>query len=317
MKAVIDLKEQQTIKAKYALKLKADKKGAQSDNTRLATKYDWSLFLLWLGNNKINLSAVIGDAMQLELVVSNYLDDCALSKSLSTVSRYRASLKRHFEIEYTLIANDNPVKGSLVSATMARISRDLKGEQKQAPAFEGKYIHQYIKYFDGLENIKLKNVQDRAILLTAYSTLGRVSELATIKVSDLNIVDGFVKLQVHKSNKVDVRHLEPLTVDAIKHWIEVSGISDGYLFRSIANSGAIGESLTTRSFIRCLSRCGNAIGLNGVSGHSCRVGGAIDMTKANVSIGRIMLAGGWTTPTMIQRYTRHLKVKHSGMVGIL
>jgi len=42
-----------------------------------------------------------------------------------------------------------------------------------------------------------------------------------------------------------------------------------------------------------------------LSGHSFRVGGAVDMLSKGIPLERIMLRGGWKSETMTLRYLRN------------
>ena len=52
--------------------------------------------------------------------------------------------------------------------------------------------------------------------------------------------------------------------------------------------------------------------MNGIGGHSTRVGAAQDMIAHNLGIATIQQAGGWKSPRMPARYGERLEAKRSG-----
>ena len=70
---------------------------------------------------------------------------------------------------------------------------------------------------------------------------------------------------------------------------------------------SVGESLTPASINQILVKLQNQAGLKlerNLSGHSFRVGAAVDMLLAGESMERIMLKGGWKSESTVMRYLR-------------
>ena len=67
------------------------------------------------------------------------------------------------------------------------------------------------------------------------------------------------------------------------------------------------ESLTPASINQILVKLQNQAGLKldrNLSGHSFRVGAAVDMLLAGETMERIMLKGGWKSESTVIRYLR-------------
>ena len=67
------------------------------------------------------------------------------------------------------------------------------------------------------------------------------------------------------------------------------------------------ESLTPASINQILVKLQNQAGLKldrNLSGHSFRVGAAVDMLLAGETMERIMLKGGWKSESTVMRYLR-------------
>jgi hypothetical protein len=87
-------------------------------------------------------------------------------------------------------------------------------------------------------------------------------------------------------------------------------ISDeGYILRSISRHRHIGNSLNPASISTILKTLqeGLAAGSNQqpLSGHSFRVGAALDLLEQGEPLERIMLRGGWQTDSTAMKYLRN------------
>lgn len=108
--------------------------------------------------------------------------------------------------------------------------------------------------------------------------------------------------------------LSPETVDRLERWLEVSGIVEGPLFRSL-HLGRLSETgLDTSSIRRLIKRAAKRAGLEtGVgtelSGHSMRVGAAQDMLVAGFDAVAIMQAGGWKSTAVLLRYVENASTR--------
>jgi len=53
-----------------------------------------------------------------------------------------------------------------------------------------------------------------------------------------------------------------------------------------------------------------------LSGHSMRVGAALDMAENGIDLVPIMHAGGWKSASMVVRYTQQISLQKSGMAKL-
>ena len=60
--------------------------------------------------------------------------------------------------------------------------------------------------------------------------------------------------------------------------------------------------LNAQSIGRRIAAAANAAGIEGITGHSGRVGLACELTYRGASMQEVMLAGGWRSPTMVAHY---------------
>jgi site-specific recombinase XerD len=160
----------------------------------------------------------------------------------------------------------------------------------------------------------LRGVRDKAILLVAYDSLCRRSELVSLEFEDL-IIDSKneeTKLKLRKS-KTDPHgigknlYLGGEAQEAIKKWINKSKISSGKIFRAITATGKIKESIDSSHIgriykkIAANSNIDSSI-IKNISSHSMRVGAAQDLMLSGFDLPTIMNRGRWTKTDIVMRY---------------
>jgi integrase len=164
----------------------------------------------------------------------------------------------------------------------------------------------------------LRGVRDKAILLVAYDSLCRRTELVSLEFEDLLIdeKDGGVKLKLRKS-KTDPHgagknlHLSSEAQKSIKEWIDKSKISSGKIFKSITATGKIRENLNSAQINRIYKKLAQFSGVDStilkkISGHSMRVGAAQDLVQLGNSMPIIMNRGRWTKIDTVMRYIENI-----------
>ena len=87
-------------------------------------------------------------------------------------------------------------------------------------------------------------------------------------------------------------------------------ISDeGYILRSINRHGHIGNNLHPASISTILKALQKDLKMDSdeqpLSGHSFRVGAALDLLEQGEPLERIMLRGGWQTDSTAMKYLRN------------
>ena len=84
---------------------------------------------------------------------------------------------------------------------------------------------------------------------------------------------------------------------------------EGYILRSINRHGHIGEKLHPASISTILKALQKDLNMDSdeqtLSGHSFRVGAALDMLEQGEPLEKIMLKGGWQTDPTAMSYLRN------------
>jgi integrase len=141
--------------------------------------------------------------------------------------------------------------------------------------------------------------RDKALIALGFAGALRRSELVALQVSDLTEVPDGLRVLIRRS-KTDQTgegvelpvprgsRLRP--VDLVKHWLVVSGITSGPLFRPVALGGRIGdEALSPDAVGRTLKRYARRVGLDPAiySGHSLRSGFLTSAAESGASLLRM------------------------------
>ena len=155
----------------------------------------------------------------------------------------------------------------------------------------------------------LRGTRNRMILLLAYTTLRRRSELTSLRMEDLTLCGDGQSLILLRQSKTDQTRegvllaLDTETSLAIRNWISLAGISDGFLLRGIA-----GNRLNPATDPGQISRVFKLLAVKAklnqkqISGHSTRIGAAQDLLDGGASIGQIMAKVGWSKVDTVMRY---------------
>jgi site-specific recombinase XerC len=112
----------------------------------------------------------------------------------------------------------------------------------------------------------IRGVRDQALLLVGFAGALRRSELVGLDVADVAQVDAGTLLQLRRSKTdqegegrlvgvpYDSRR-ETCPVRSLRHWLDVSDISDGPIFGSIGKGGSVSTSrLSDRSVALVVQR---------------------------------------------------------------
>lgn len=171
------------------------------------------------------------------------------------------------------------------------------------------------------------DARDHALILVAYETLMRRSELAAMDMSHLEFQrDGSCLVLIPSSKndqegEGDHRPLSNAATSVLRQWLARAAIVDGAVWRTIPPSWR-GKSFVNRidgaDVARIFKRrCRQAdLPTDTISGHSTRVGATQDLIEANFSTPAIMLAGGWTSERMVVKYGRKLGATRNAMAQL-
>ena len=142
----------------------------------------------------------------------------------------------------------------------------------------------------------------------------RRSELCAFKIEDISQAPNgkpAITLTFSKTDQFGAGKIIPIgqeLFDLLENWR--STISDeGYILRSISRHGNFGGNLHPASVSTILKALQKELKMDShqqpLSGHSFRVGAALDLLEQGEPLERIMLRGGWQTDSTAMKYLRN------------
>lgn len=282
-------------------------RGAFSENTLRAIKSDVTQFYIWCHENgRRSLPASVE-------TISRYVDVMSATYAPATVKRRLASIGHiHRALE-----EDDVTKSSAVRMAIRKMDRLRCSRQKQAVAFCAEDVDAIIRN----SGTKLIDLRDIAMLLTARDLLGRRSEIIALRVDDVIFhPDGSGTITIRQSKtdqtgKGAVMWVSIKAAEALRTWLDLSGVEDGFLFRAVRKGDRIGGALSADDVSRRYKIMAERAGIDpsGISGHSARVGMSQDLCAAGMELTELMLAGRWISPKMPARYAERLQASRGAV----
>jgi integrase len=252
------------------------------------------------------------DAVQVEalpadpLNVADFLLKCSTAGiKASTIKRKECSISAIHRLSYLT----DPTKHPEVRIAMRKINRRLGTRFNQAHPINQDTLSKMLECCSE----DLRGKRDRMLLLLAYETMRRRSELVSLRIEDWTAGSAGSSQILLRQSKTDqtgmgtVIYLGEASTLAIKEWIETTGLKSGPLVRGVAAGGALTNNLNSGQVGRIYKKLATKIGLpdeltKNISGHSTRVGGAQDLLGKGASIAQIMAKVGWTKVDTVMRY---------------
>ena len=272
--------------------------GAYAPSTIRAYKSNFESFIKFCDEN--NTAALPAS----NEIVASYIKKLSSHLKSSSIKIAIASVAAI----HNLNSLKDPTQHPDVKIEMRRMYRTLGRYAKQAYGINKDLLDKMVAATED----SLRGVRDKAILLVAYDSLCRRSELVSLEFEDISIEEKSIKLKLRKS-KTDPHgvgknlYLCSEAQHALKDWIDRSKISSGKIFRAITVTGKIKDSLNSSHIGRIykkiakLSKVDQSI-IKNISGHSLRVGAAQDLTASGASLPIIMNRGRWSKTDTVIRY---------------
>ncbi len=272
--------------------------GAFAQNTLRAYRSDFARFQTWckeVGSNPFECPPEM---------LAEYVESISAVLAPATVSRSLASLSTVLKLS----GHDDPTRAPEVVLAIKRMYRKKGRFQKQATPL----THDILEQLLSVCGDDTQGKRDAIMLRLGNETMRRRSELCQMKFEDLEQLPNGrtgLRLKFSKTDQLGKGKLIPISnslYQQITHWGESIG-GDGYILRSVNRYGQIGKRLHPASISRRLQqlqKLANLTDIGALSGHSFRVGGALDLLDQGESLEKIMLRGGWQAESTAIRYLR-------------
>ena len=211
---------------------------------------------------------------------------------------------------------DDPTKDPDVILEMRRMHRTIGRASKQAQGITADILEKLLEATEAGN----RGARDRALLLIAYDTLCRRSELVALRVDDVKTImsDGYNHTSILlRRSKTDQNamgrrlHLKECAQKALQEWLERLQDDRGPLFRGVDRGQKITRTLGAGQVNRIYKRLAARANLDEeliekISGHSMRVGHAQDLVLSGASMPQIMSKGRWSKTDTVMRYVEHI-----------
>jgi integrase len=285
---------------------------ARAKATFRAYRQDWQHFTGWC--EKQGLVSLPTTATILAL----YLTDQACHLSVTTLQRRLSGITAVHRQTGHILDVHNPQLVNVLDGIRRAHGRPALSKR----ALTSDELRQAV---ENLPN-SVQGIRDRALLLLGFAGALRRSELCNLDVAFGGTGKGWLKftpegiaicIRYSKENQEGV-HIEEVAVpfgrcritcpvEAIRVWIELSGISKGALFRVVLKSGRITEQrLSGDGVAQRVKAAARRVGIDPtlVAGHSLRAGFVTAASLAGRSDHDIMRHTRHKTSEMVRRYIR-------------
>ena len=291
--------------AKLSEKSKKRLKKSKSDNTLKAYEADWNDFSAWCKYN-----ALADLPAEAETIV-NYINDLADDAKANTVSRRVSAIsENHIAAGFQA---ENPARSGLVRSALDAIRREKGTMQRGKSPILMEDIEELALCSAADDIVSLR---DKALLFLGFAGAFRRSELVNIQVEDLTFsAEGLIVLitqskgdQFGEGNYVAIPYApweEICPVTAVQHWLEVSGLHKGPLFRPFKRNKELRQAQLSDKSVALIVK--KYIALSGLdpadfAGHSLRRGFATSAAQHNVDEYTIMKQTRHKSEKMVRRY---------------
>lgn len=292
---------------------------AKASNTLRAYQADWKDFREWCEAHQC------ASLPALPQTVALYLTDRAATLKTSSLARRLTTINRAHQ-----------AAGHISPATMqnALVSEVWKGiKRKKGTAQHGKkpFLTLDLRRIVGELPLDLHGVRDRALLLAGFAGGFRRSELAALRVEDLETTPDGLIVRLGRS-KTDQEghgravalpygsHPRTCPVRALSDWLDQAGITAGPVFRAIDRFQLVsGQALHPDSVAYLVKRAAGRVGLVAAeyAGHSLRAGLATQAAMNGAGELAIMKQTGHRSLTTVRKYIREGSLFRDNAAGKL
>jgi len=279
---------------------------AKAGNTLRAYRADWRDFREWCEAHQVAALPVLPQTVAL------YLTDRAATLKTSSLARRITTINRAHQ------AAGQPSPATMQNAVVSEVWKGIKRKKRIAQQGKKPFLTPDLRRMIGELPQDLRGLRDRALLLAGFAGGFRRSELAALRVVDLETApDGLIMRLGRSKTDQEGRGRavalpygsDPQTcpVRALDTWLRQAGITDGPLFRAIDRYGQIsGQALHADSVGYLVKPAAARAGLETgqYAGHSLRAGLATQAAMNGASELAIMKQTGHRSLPTVRKYIR-------------
>ena len=274
--------------------------GAFAKNTIRAYRSDFAQYQNWCLQNKLDAIPASADTTAM------YVDYLSENNKSATIRRRINSLGTVLKLS----KNHDPTKQPEVILALKRMHRKIGRAQEQATPLTKSLLNQLL---NNCYNSTM-GIRNQVLLRLGYETMRRRSELCAFKFEDIDYAPNgkpIIRLNFSKTDQYGAGKVLPISEELLcilGKWHGIVGCK-GYILRSINKHGHIGDSLNPASVSTILKTLQEGLktasNQQPLSGHSFRVGEALDLLEQGEPLEKIMLRGGWQSDSTAMKYLRN------------
>jgi integrase len=279
---------------------------AKAGNTLRAYQADWGDFREWCeAHHFMSLPA-------LPHTVALYLTDRAATLKPSSLARRLTTINRAHQ------AAGQPSPATMQNAVVSEVWKGIKRKKGTAQRGKKPFLTPDLQLIVAELPQDLRGTRDRALLLAGFAGGFRRSELAALRVEDLETTPDGLIVRLGRSKTDQEGEGRPVAlpfgsnpqtcpVRALRGWLEQVGIAAGPVFRSIDRFGRVSvKGLHADSVGYLVKRAAGRAGLETVdyAGHSLRAGLATQAAMNGAGELAIMKQTGHRSLATVRKYIR-------------
>ena len=186
--------------------------------------------------------------------------------------------------------------------------RKIGRQQKQATPLTKHILDQMLEQCAD----DTRGLRDQVLLRLGYETMRRRSEICSFTFGDVTDIPrrgSAIRLVRSKTDQegASLISISKDLIDLILRW-QTHAKLEGAILRSVDRHGNVGPLLNSGSVCIILNRllAKTSVADHGArfSGHSFRVGAAMDLLESEATLEKIMLRGGWRSSDSVMGYLR-------------
>jgi integrase len=237
-------------------------------------------------------------------VVARYLAAHATTHAVATLARHLVAIRRAHAVR----GLPDPVRSELVRLTFRGIRRAHGRPQRRVAALT---VEQLAAILDSLGN-SVRDARDHALLLIGFAGAFRRSELSRIDCGSIDRTAAGIVITLRRTKTDQEGRARQVAialgrngmcpVRALEQWFQLSGISEGPVFRPVTRRGHVMPGqLSGDAIASIIKQRVRAIGLDSTlySGHSLRAGFVTSAARTGTPAWRIKAQTGHTSDALV------------------
>jgi len=279
---------------------------AKAGNTLRAYQADWTDFRDWCKAHQVDSMPATPETVAL------YLTDRAATLKTSSLARRLTTINRAHQ------AAGQPSPATMQNAIVSEVWKGIKRKKGTAQHGKKPFLTPDLQRIIATLPQDLRGLRDRALLLAGFAGGFRRSELAALRVEDLETTPDGLIVRLGRSKTDQEGQGRPVAlpygsdpqtcpVRALRAWLEQAGITRGGLFRAIDRCGLVSDqALHADSIAYLVKRTAGRAGLETgeYAGHSLRAGLATQAAMNGASELAIMKQTGHRSLATVRKYIR-------------